>query len=110
MTNFIPSGRYWITTSDMTFTLSDGTKIIVPKGFETDGHTMPPVLSIFLNPYSYDMYAALLHDWLYENRIGTRKRADREYLRFMQQLGTNRIRRYSFYFMVRLFGWIWWHL
>lgn len=108
MTPLIPSGRHWITAQDTTFVLSDGTRVVVPKGYVTDGHTMPPILGVFINPYSYDLYAALLHDWLYDTHIVTRKQADKEYLRLMFLLGSNFVRRYSFYLIVRLVGWIWW--
>ena len=50
----------------------------------------------------------LLHDWLYDTHIVTRKQADKEYLRLMFLLGSNFVRRYSFYLIVRLVGWIWW--
>jgi len=63
MTPLIPSGRHWITTQDQPFTLADGTVLVVPKGFVFDGHSLGVVLSGFLNAYSYDMYAALLHDF-----------------------------------------------
>lgn len=108
MTPLIPSGRYWKTAQAQTFTLSDGMVITIPKGYTFDGHTVL-FLGFFLNPFSYDMYAALLHDYLYEYRIGTRAQSDKEYLLKMQELGTNKIRRYTFYVAVRLFGWALWY-
>ena len=109
MTPFHFSGRYLITTEKQTFLLSTGETVTVPAGYLFDGHTLPPFLLPFINPYSYDVYAALLHDYLYEYRIGTRAQADYEYLYFMKQLGANWLRRYTFYIGVRVFGWIWWY-
>ena len=109
MTPLIPSGRYWVTAQDQPYTLSDGTPITIPKGYMFDGHSLPLFILPWVNPYSYDMYAALLHDYLYEYRIGTRKQADLQYLYLMQQLGTNKVRRYTFFIAVRVFGWVWWY-
>ena len=108
MTPLIPSGRHWITTEDQPFTLADGTVLVVPKGFVFDGHSLTPLFSGFLNAYSYDMYAALLHDFLYRYNIGSRKDADDEYLRHMKMYGANFIRRYTFYTVVRLISWLFW--
>jgi len=108
MTPLIPSGRHWITTEDQPFTLADGTGVVVPKGFVFDGHSLTPLFSGFLNAYSYDMYAALLHDYGYRYRIGTRKQIDNEYLRHMEMFGASVLRRYTFYIVVRLVSWLFW--
>jgi len=108
MTPLIPSGRHWITTEDQPFTLTDGTVILVPLGYQFDGHSIPSIFRPWVNPFSYDMYAALYHDYCYEFNIGTRKQVDFEYLQFMQQLGTGVIRRYTFYYFVRLVSWLFW--
>lgn len=108
-----PSGRYWITVNTEKFTLSDGRLIVVPGGFQFDGHSIPLYGLGFLNPYSADMRAALLHDWLYHlhehgQAITTRRQADWEYLLEMKRCGSNWLRRTVFYTFVRLFGWLWW--
>lgn len=109
MTSFVPSGRYWITTENQSFQLSDGTMIVVPANYLFNGHSIPPFL-FFMERYSYDSYAALLHDYLYETQLVPRHIANKEYLILMKRLGTKATRRYTFYLAVRLFGWIWWYL
>ena len=108
MTPLIPSGKHWITTQDQPFILSDGSILVVPKGFDFDGHSIPPIFLPWINPYSGDMYAALLHDYFYRYKIGTRLQADLEYLSQMERLGTNAIRRYTFFYFVRCVSWLFW--
>jgi len=108
MTPFLPHGNHWITVQDQPFVLSDGSTLLVPKGFVFDGHSLPPVVLPWISPYTNDVYAALLHDFYYRYKIGTRKQADFEYLHQMQQLGTNAVRRYTFYYFVRLVSWLFW--
>lgn len=115
MIEVYPSGRFWITINDETFTLTDGQVVTVPAGFPFDGHTIPPPFSFFINPYSADMRAALLHDYLFELKergepLGDRAHADREYLHQLRLHRTNWLRRTTLYVGVRLFSWIFWYL
>ena len=109
-----PSGRFWVTVNQEHFTLSTDTEITIPAGYMFDGHSIPVPFNAFINPYSADMRAALLHDWLYDRKdkgdcTYTRKQVDLEYLYEMEACGTNWFRRYTLYTGVRLLGWIWWY-
>lgn len=49
---------------------------IVPKGTYTDGATVPDLLEIFVNKFDKHLPAAIVHDWMYKNAIGTKEQAD----------------------------------
>lgn len=58
----------WVLTADMPFDLAyrdQRTRILVPKGFCSDGPTIPAIVRPFFNPaHSSYMKAAILHDWM----------------------------------------------
>lgn len=108
MTPLLPTRNGFITVQDQPFVLSTGETVIVPAGYYTDGHTVL-IMRAFIDQYSYDVYAAIYHDYAYENRIGTRSQADWEYVHLMHKLGSSWLRRNTFYLAVRAFGWIWWY-
>jgi hypothetical protein len=83
---------------------------IIPKGYTTDFATIPQILWSLLPPIGKHNRAALLHDWLYDNKIGSRKKADDLFLKQMEIDGVNLITRYVMYLGVRLFAKPWWKL
>lgn len=84
--------------------------IIVPKGFQTDGASIPPIFRWFLPRWGRYGEAAVIHDWLYStwsNRAYgsiTRIEADRIFLEAMHALGCRWYRRWPMYWAVRLGG------
>lgn len=80
----------------------------VPKGFVTDGASIPRLLwTICGSPMqSPRIYAALIHDWLYElgGTDDDRKFADKLYRDYNIKLGMGKIRAYIEYDALRLFG------
>ena len=48
----------------------------VPKGTYTDGATVPDALEVYVNKFDKHLPAAIVHDWMYNNAIGTKKMAD----------------------------------
>lgn len=45
------------------------TRIVIPKGFQSDGPTIPAFARLFFNPgNSGYMKAAFIHDWMLEHR------------------------------------------
>lgn len=82
--------------------------ITVPKGFLTDFASIPKVFHSFIKDKDKYNKAAVVHDWLYNCKIYDRKTADKIFLEAMAILGIHPIKRYIFYYAVRLFGWIRW--
>jgi len=51
--------------NNLSITLSDGSAIIIPKGFEFDGSSAPRFLWWFFPSYGNFFFAAVVHDYLY---------------------------------------------
>jgi hypothetical protein len=81
---------------------------LIPAGYSTDFATVPKFLWSVLPPLGKHNRAALLHDWLYDNRIGTRAQADWLFLKQMENDGVGVVPRYAMYWGVRLFAGKWW--
>ena len=64
---FNPLGQ-WELMADMPFDLTHGdesSRIIIPKGFISDGPSIPAIARVWFNPAdSRYMKAAILHDWM----------------------------------------------
>lgn len=75
----------------------------VPEGFETDG-----VSAGFLRPLATPngsfFEAAVLHDWMYVNAIGTKEAADHCFYITARWYGVNAIRAMAAYKLCSLFG------
>ena len=78
--------------------------ITVPAGTVTDLASVPRVLWTIFPPHGRYAKAAIVHDYLYEQGIGTKDWADRIFLEAMEVLGVPRWRRVLMYWAVCLFG------
>jgi len=79
--------------------------IIIPSGFVTDFASIPRFAwSIIGHPAGKYGKAAVVHDYLYRNKIGSRKQADDVFLEAMDVLGVSKVKRYTMYYSVRAFG------
>lgn len=85
-------------------------RINVPKGFVTDGASVPRVLWALYPPMDGDYdAAAVLHDFIYQTGHGlTRAEADSLLLDGMRATNTARRKRCCIYLGVRLGGWVTW--
>lgn len=85
----------------------DSNEVIkVPKGFVTDGASIPKIFwSIIGGPWGKYGYAAVVHDYLYHIKIYTRKKSDKIFLEAMGVLGVSKWKRITMYWAVRLFAW-----
>lgn len=81
---------------------------IIESGFVTDFASVPRSLWNILPPLGKHNRAALLHDWLYDNRIGTRKIADQLFYNAMVSDGVPKIKAYVMWLGVRIGGRKWW--
>lgn len=79
-------------------------KIVVPAGFVSNGTSVPRILWSIFPPHDYYVKAAILHDYLYNKGIGTRKEADLVFYEALGVLGMPKLLRKGFYYAVRWFG------
>ena len=70
---------------DLSIELSDGRLITIPKGYIWDLASVPRILWAICPPDSDAELAFLIHDFLYENQINSRKWADIEMLRWSRE-------------------------
>jgi hypothetical protein len=82
--------------------------IEVEEGFETDFASIPKIFIPFLEWRDKFNKASVVHDWLYHTKQFDRKTADKIFLELMLALGINKYKAYIFYYMVRMFGWLYW--
>jgi len=102
----IKGSRVFIIEKPFKFQSSKGL-IVVPKGFVTDGASIPKIFHNIIGPYGSYFPAALIHDYLYSslNEQFTREESDELFLEGMESLGVSWITRKTIYRSVRLFGW-----
>lgn len=96
----------WRVHEPFAFYLSDdeSDEIEVPAGFITDLATVPRVFWVLLPPDGKYAKAAIIHDYLYDNALRTKKEADKIFLDGMTVLGVPKWKRTIMYWAVRLFG------
>ncbi|MED62060.1 DUF1353 domain-containing protein [Salmonella enterica] len=100
-------GHYnWRVYEPFEFYLSDDNSdvISVPAGFITDLVSVPRIFWTLLPPDGKYAKAAIIHDWMYDNALRTKKEADKIFLDGMTVLGVPRWKRTIMYYAVKLFG------
>ncbi|MEX2518105.1 MAG: DUF1353 domain-containing protein [Paracoccaceae bacterium] len=105
----------WVVTQAFRYevgALGSGEEIVVGRGFEFDGASVPPPLTLLV-PQTHALYlaAAALHDWLYqvEHERISRKKADAIFREAMIVLGLNWFWAGLMWRSVRAGGWVPWH-
>ena len=84
--------------------------IKVPKGFITDGASIPKFAwSILGGPMGEYSAAAVVHDYCYKYKLYTRKRCDYIFYEAMQVLEVPFWKRWLMYHAVRTFAWLGWN-
>ena len=110
----LPSGKRWELV--FSFRYHVGSKysrdiVAVPSGFRMDFASIPKFLW-FLPYWAKYSKASVLHDWFYQKQDRTRKEADDIFLEAMLVSWRNhrlgKLLAHTFYWAVRLFGWIAW--
>lgn len=94
-------------TSELKYTWTDGTDIVVPKGFETDFASIPRILWNIIAPLGKHTNASILHDYLYTEgyKLGIdRKKADKIFFDAMLHSSVAQITANVMWFCVRLFA------
>ena len=103
------TGREWELVEPLRYMTSGGRIIEVPAGFVCDLASIPAIARPLFPVNGEWTEAAVVHDWLYDSQIGTRKEADRIFLEAMTELGVSRWRRRAMYSAVRIGGWVSWN-
>ncbi len=80
------------------------TDLIVPEGFITDFASTPQILFSIFPPIGLYNKAAMVHDFLYSNKIIDRKKADLFFLQAMEVLKVPAWKRRLMFWAVRIFG------
>lgn len=92
----------WRVYEPFEFYLSD--VINVPAGFVTDLASVPRIFWSLMPPDGRYAKAAIIHDYLYDNALRTKREVDRIFLDGMTVLGVPKWKRTVMYWAVRLFG------
>jgi hypothetical protein len=80
----------------------------IPKGYITNGSSVPRIFWFVLSPFTEGFRAAIVHDYRYSHNGITRYQADKEFFHNLNKCEVNIIRRSIAFVAVRLFGWLAW--
>lgn len=102
----IPDDYRWRLVEPFEFRLTDSPDDVIHDlvGNVTDQASIPRLLWSVFPPHGRYAKAAIIHDWMYDNGLRTKKAADRIFLDGMVVLGVPRWRRLMMYCAVRFFG------
>ena len=95
----------WLLLSDLVYRSDILGVITVPLGFVTDFASVPRLPGAYWLAGGKATKEAVIHDYLYRTRTGTRAQADAVFLEAMELNGQARWRRWLMWAGVRLFGW-----
>lgn len=98
----------WKLDRDLIYQANGGEIITVPAGFETDLASIPRAFQILIPVNGKHRKPAVIHDYLYANRIGKRGRADSVFLEAMKSVGVSWWKRRLMYAAVRVGGRFFW--
>ena len=79
-------------------------EITVPKGFHSDLASVPKIARRFVPVHGKYSPSAIVHDYLIENKLFSRKTADDIFNEMNKKLGVKRWRRKIMYMAVRAHG------
>jgi len=106
LTLTLAGSKHWILSKELIYVSERLDRIIIPKGFKTDGASIPKLFwSIIDHPLNgKHAKAAVLHDYLYYTQRFTRRIADKLFLEAMKADNVSFIRRHIMYYAVKWFG------
>lgn len=91
-----------------TFTHIDGSTVTIPAGYASDFASVPRILWTIIPPHGRSAEASVIHDYLYDNRIGSRLDADLIFFRDIHPV-VPRWQSMIMFLSVRLFAQKWWN-
>lgn len=92
---------------DYCFRHISGDLIRIPAGYRSDFASVPRVLWWFIPPHGFSAEASVIHDYLYDNQIGSRLDADLKFYRDLF-LVVPRWQSFVMFASVRAFAQKWW--
>ena len=101
-------GKWWKVEREFEYYLDGGEIVTIPNGFETDFASVPRIFWFILPPDGNYTQAAVLHDFLYQRNVFTRKKCDEVFLDAMTILEVPKWKRKVMYRALRMFGWTCW--
>ncbi len=97
-------GKWFEVARDFSYVTKTEARLTVPMGVGTDFASIPRAFRWMIARVGKYGKAAVLHDYLCEYHITTRKRADQIFLEAMKLLGVNWLRRKIMYMGVRVYS------
>jgi hypothetical protein len=97
----------WVLLADFAYHVGEYPServIVVPAGTVTDLASVPRLLWAIFPPHGKYAKAAIVHDYLYANAIGTKDEADRIFYEAMGVLGVPKWRKKIMFVAVSWFG------
>ena len=87
------------------FKIHDRT-VIIPRGYISDGMSVPRILWRLLSPpiYGETLIPSIIHDWMYDSMYCSRSEADEYYYNGLRANGYPKWKAVLTYIGVRLFG------
>lgn len=76
----------------------------IPKGFNTNGASIPRIFWWFMHPSGVLFEAATMHDYLYDNALLTKQKADTIFRKIALDHGVSKLKINIAYVLVRIFG------
>jgi len=102
-----PKHRTFRLTEDFTVKIN-GTTYLVPKGFVSDGASVPRIFWSIIPRDGVYTPAAVMHDWLYKAGVMSKKDADIIFYKIMRECEVPLWKRRAMYCAVKWFGgWAW---
>lgn len=99
--------RLWILGGPLVVSLTPGGPVTVPKGFVTDGASIPGFAQALTGWHPWDepqRWGAIVHDWLYCCAGVDKAFADEAFRALLRSAGADAFRTEVMYLAVRLFG------
>lgn len=110
-TAFIGKERVFWSSGVLGFKLHKGAEINIPKGFLSDGFSIPKMFQGIFSKSPHYIYAGILHDYLYRSDCPfqlKRGHADNILLFYMKKYGVGFFTRQMIFSSVRVGGWASW--
>ena len=110
-TAFIGKERVFWSSGVLRFKLHKGAEINIPKGFLSDGLSIPKMFQSIFSKSPHYIYAGMLHDYLYRSDCPfqlKRGHADSLLLFYMKKYGVGFFTRQMIFSSVRVGGWASW--
>tara|TARA_Y100000310_G_scaffold334175_1_gene413284 strand:+ start:1812 stop:2135 length:324 start_codon:yes stop_codon:yes gene_type:complete len=107
----MPDGRRWKLSYSFSYRVGNKKsrdKLVVWRGFVTDFASVPRCLWWVVPQWGKWGKAAVLHDFLYQTKLRSRREADGIFLEAMGVLGVKNWRKYPMFLAVRCFGFLAW--